>query len=400
MARKDILHLAQDEKFINAANYLFEKAFPGANRFVIIKPQGNPETKYVKDKDSIDLQYEIRSNETLDRLLKLIDNHEITVFHGLDKLKGALFLESNNKNRFMSIIYGAEIYNKQISEQELYGPRTEKLRESLQKENIIDFFKDIYRKLIYSDFNDVKDVNLKDVLFKIKVFGSLPSFSYQKLIEKGIYNPSVKKIPFTYYPIEYIIDNKEMRANGPDILLGNSASATNNHLEAMNLLNRQNIEDRCIYTPLSYGRKKYANAIISEGKKLFPDCFKPLTTFLPLEEYNEIISRCGIVIMNHYRPQGMGNIITSLYMGAKVFLNDTDAYNYFKKLGCHIYLIDKDMVNNKNAFELLTDEQVNHNRSVLKNELSTTVLVNKMRESFKEIFDYGHKFENSFQEQY
>lgn len=396
-AKKEILHLAQDEKFINAANYLFEKAFPGANRFVIIKPQANPKTKYIKDNDSIDLQYEIRSSDTLDRLLKISDDHEVTVLHGLDKLKGALYLESDHKKRFMTIIYGAEIYNEKIIENELYGHETRKLYESLQKENIIDAFKDVYRKLRYSDYNDIRDVNLKDILYKIKVFGSLPSFSYQKLIDKGIYNPSVKKIPFTYYPIEYIIENEDLRANGRDILLGNSASATNNHLEAMKLLNRQNLKGRDIYTPLSYGRKKYANAIISEGRKNFPERFKPLTEFLPLEKYNEIISRCGIVIMNHYRPQGMGNIIASLYMGAKVFLNDTAAYDYFKNLGCHIYLVNKDLIKDEHAFELLTDEQVNHNRNVLSNELSTPVLVNKLRKSFKEIFDYEQKLQNSIQ---
>lgn len=388
MAGSGILHIAQDDKFINAAYHLFEEAFPGENQFVIILPPANPPTKFLDKQVEVNAHFEIRSADTVDKLVNMSSLYQVTVFHGLNKLKGAVFSKSTNKDQFMAIIYGAEIYNNEVIGDQLIGEKTKALKRATERKTIIDVAKNIYRKFAYRDSKTVVDTDLKEVLFKMNVFGSMPSFSYNRFKDEKIYNSSVKKIPFSYYPIEFIVKNENLRVSGNNILLGNSASATNNHLEAFELLKNHNLKGRRIFTPLSYGNRRYAKAIESYGKKIFPNNFTALTSFLPLEEYNKILSRCGIVIMNHYRPQAMGNIIAQLFMGGKVFLNNTDSYQYFKHLGCHIYLIEKDFKSPENALQLLTYEQVNHNREVLKNELSMAVLIEKLRTSFSEIFDF------------
>ncbi|MDZ7680670.1 MAG: hypothetical protein U5J63_02895 [Fodinibius sp.] len=103
-------------------------------------------------------------------------------------------------------------------------------------------------------------------MVKIKNFGSLPGFTFDQLIDSELFHPSVQRIPFTYYPIEYVIKNDELRASGSNILLGNSSSATNNHLEAFELLQNLELRDRKVVTPLSYGCHKYAKAI-TEGRR-------------------------------------------------------------------------------------------------------------------------------------
>lgn len=390
MQPKEILHVAQDEKFINAAYYLFEKAFPGANRFIIVKPPADPPIRYLNTDVISNSQQLVRSEDTFDRLSSMINNHKVTVFHGIDKLKGGLFLNSAHQERIMTIVYGAEIYNQNMIGNELLGEKTKKLEHELDRYAAYEFMKNVYRRMRYKKCTKTENVDIREVLYKMNTYGSLPGFSYKKFIEKKIYNPQVAKVPFSYYPIEYIIKVSNLRANGPDILLGNSASATNNHLEAIDILSRKNLKNKKVFAPLSYGKKKYAKAIASYGKKHLRDNFDPLFSFLPLEEYNKLISRCGVVIMNHYRPQAMGNIIASLYMGAKVFLNETEAYNYFKDLGCHIFLINEDLVDNSDSFELLTDEQVEHNRRILKDELSMSSLVDGLQKSFKKIFNYDY----------
>lgn len=382
-----ILHIAQDDKFINAAFYLFEKAFPGANRFVILKPAANPPTRYISEE--VNAQFEVRSADVVNKLVEMSCNHYVTVLHGLDRLKGSVFLKSPHKDRFMSMIYGAEIYNQEIIGDEFIDKETKKFYDLTQKNTVYDTLKEVFRSIRYFRYEDITDIDLSDILYEMNVFGSFPSLSYQKYIDVGIYNPSVKKVPFSYYPIEFIIRNEDLRASGKNILLGNSASATNNHIEAFNLLKNNDLNGRKIIAPLSYGKKKYAREVILRGNNMFHDNFEPLTRFLPIEEYNKIIASCGFVIMNHYRPQAMGNIIASLFMGAKVFVNDTDAYRYFKKLNCYIYLIEQDMINSNDPFQLLTDEQIEHNRSVLKGELSTPNLVNSMRLSFSELFGFN-----------
>lgn len=383
-----ILHIAQDDKFINAAHYLFENAFPGKNDFVIVKPQANPPTRFISKDIELDARVICRSTDTKDKLVDLSSDYHVTVLHGLDKLKGAVFLNSLHKYRFMTIIYGAEIYNEQILGRSFLGKKSQELSAQVQRKTVYDYLKDIYRSIRYSKIEDIEDIDLSKVLYEMRVFGSLPGFPYNRYLTNGIYRPSLKKIPFSYYPIEFIIKDNSLRVRGRDILLGNSASPTNNHLEAFDILKNQNLDGRKIFTPLSYGRKRYAKAIIKEGKKIFRDNFEALTTFLPLEEYNKIISRCGIVIMNHYRPQAMGNIIASLYMGAKVFLHNTDAYQYLKGLGCNIFLIEKDLLVRRDVFQLLEDEQIENNRNILRDELSTSILVKNMRSSFGEIFGF------------
>lgn len=393
-----ILHIAQDDKFMNAACYLFEKAFPKNNYFVIVKPPANPPTRYLNEKVTAKSRVEVQSAQTVSKLLDLSSQADIVVLHGLDSLKGSLFLQSPNKNRFIAIVYGAEIYNRQLLGNQLLGIESKKLDKELDRTTLMDVIKWFYGRIFYRNSRIQEDVDIKEVLYKISVFGSLPGFSFEEHKKQELYNPNIKQVPFSYYPLEFIIKDEQLRAKGRDILLGNSASTSNNHLEALEILSHVNLEGRTIHVPLSYGNNKYAKALIKQGKKLFPDEFTPYTQFLPLEKYNQLMASCGVVIMNHYRPQAVGNIIAALYLGAKVLLNDTEIYRYFRRLGCHIYLIEES-IQKQGLFELLNNEQINENRQILRHHLSTDALVKGMQQSFDELFNFstGVERENKLQ---
>ncbi|WP_441000577.1 TDP-N-acetylfucosamine:lipid II N-acetylfucosaminyltransferase [Fodinibius sp. SL11] len=387
-----ILHITHDEKFINGAYYLFEQAFPGKNIYMVIKPPADPPIRYLSNQLVANARFGIRSQSLVQELAKMSNHYAVIVLHGMNKFNCLVFSGSSCKDRFMGIVHGAEIYNSGLLDNELMGEKTNELYQTtIQRYTIFDYIKDVLRSFKYRNHESLHEVDLAKILYQMKVFGSLPGMNYEKHIEQKLYNPFVKTVPFSYYPIEHIIKHESLRVSGPNILLGNSASATNNHLEAFDLLREVNIADRKIVAPLSYGYPRYAEAIIEEGKKQFGDQFTPLTSFLPLEEYNQLISNCGIVIMNHYRPQAVGNIIAALYMGAKVFLNDTDIYRYFDDLGCHIYLIEKDLTDTSDTFQLLSDAEVNHNRSILSSSLGTAALVDEIHLAFKDIFDYKVK---------
>jgi hypothetical protein len=389
MKGEQILHITNDEKFINGAYYLFEQAFPGKNTYVIMKPPADPPIRYLGKPLVENARFEIRSKNSGAQLAEMSSDYAVTVLHGMNKFNTAVFSESAHKDRFMGIVHGAEIYNSGLLQNELMGQKTHLLyQNTTQRYTIYERLKDLYRFFKYKNHESLHKVDLIKILYQMKVFGSLPDMRYSEYIDRKLYNPYVQKVPFTYYPIEYIVKNESLRASGSDILLGNSASATNNHLEAFDLLSGFNLGNSKIVTPLSYGCPRYARAIISEGNKQFGNRFTPLASFLPIEEYNKIISNCGIVIMNHYRPQAVGNIIAALYMGCKVFLNDTNIYQYFNSLGCHIYSIERDLTSAKDSFRLLSDEEIAHNRTILKNSLGTSALVDGMREAFEKIFDF------------
>jgi hypothetical protein len=124
---------------------------------------------------------------------------------------------------------------------------------------------------------------------------------------------------------------------GRDILVGNSSSVSNNHLEVFDLLARHDLGDRKIVVPLSYGSPTYRDRIIQAGQAMFGARFVPLVDFMSLDQYNATISSCAIVIMGHRRQQGVGNIATMLYKGARVFLHEnTTTYQFLKSRGAHI----------------------------------------------------------------
>jgi hypothetical protein len=107
---------------------------------------------------------------------------------------------------------------------------------------------------------------------------------------------------------------------GINIILGNSADPSNNHVEVLNKLKCHVEENIKIYCPLSYGNQSYAQEIADYGISHFGDKFIPLRDFMQLEKYSELLAEMDIAIFNHNRQQAMGNITTLLGMGKKVYI--------------------------------------------------------------------------------
>ena len=208
-------------------------------------------------------------------------------------------------------------------------------------------------------------------------FGIIHEEELQYLQNKKFIHPKARHIKMSYYPLEFIFkDIEEKFISGDNILIGNSASETNNHLEVFELLKNFNISEKKLVVPLSYGDKNYAERICKEGEELFENNFSPLTTFMSLEAYNDIIQKCSIVIMNHYRQQAIGNIVSMLWMGAKVYLDERNTfYHYLKRIGVSVYSIDVDLIpENPLVFQSLEINEVKMNREILRKEIGFDVL--------------------------
>lgn len=121
---------------------------------------------------------------------------------------------------------------------------------------------------------------------------------------------------------------------GPDVLVGNSATPTNNHAEVFDALERLDLTGRRIIVPLNYGSDTYAEAVCRAGRHRFGDAFVPLRTFMPLAEYHDVQRTCGTVIMNHRRQQAVGTLSAALYKGARVFLRpESPVYDFYSRMG-------------------------------------------------------------------
>jgi hypothetical protein len=140
-----------------------------------------------------------------------------------------------------------------------------------------------------------------------------------------------------------------------------------------------NLTKKKIIVPLSYGNRTYRDYIVKQGKKLWGENFIPLLNFMEREEYNRYILDCNIIIMNHYRQQAVGNIITSLWLGAKVFMSTrSPVYKYLKSLGIVVYTVEKDLnTGDPNVFMPLSSDEINSNRNIIYQKYSLSNILNE-----------------------
>lgn len=165
---------------------------------------------------------------------------------------------------------------------------------------------------------------------------------------------------------DYVDIDAEVRPQGPDIQIGNSATPVLNHLEAFETIARYVPPGRHVVTPLSYGDAAYREQVVRSGRSLFGDDFVPVIDYLPLADYHNLLESCGIVVMNQMRQHALGNIVSALWRGAVVYMNDTPTYRTMHRLGVGVRRFDDEFAADAlDGFPPLTTDQVVRNREIL-----------------------------------
>jgi len=127
-----------------------------------------------------------------------------------------------------------------------------------------------------------------------------------------------------------------------NVLVGNSANPSNNHIEVLAKLTTLATDNTRIYCPLSYGDKEYAETVASYGSALFGNKFVALHNFISFERYLALLASIDIAIFNHNRQQAMGTTTTLLGLGTKVYIRrDSTAWDTFSRLGLELNDIEK-----------------------------------------------------------
>lgn len=375
---KRILHIGTDEKFLNAVEFTYEKAFPGKNLIYITLSNKEVPLKHIKVSDNF--VFGDFSEQSKNEIVEMLVDFDYIILHGLDKFKSDVFFSSNAKEKFVLSIWGAEIYNNPyVLGIDLFGKKTLKRFNNRYIFEFKKILRPIYYRLIHNSLDNFNG-QLK-VIKEISMIAGQPPEDFFFLQEKNLANNKAKHFFYSYYPFEYIFKNNEdLVSAGDNILLGNSASSSNNHLEMIDILSNFDLGDSKIFTPLSYGDKTYAAEIAKIGNRKLKTHFVPLTDYMTLSEYNKTVSSCSIVIMNHYRQQAVGNIVAMLLMGAKIYLDERNTvYHYLKRIGCHVFSISKDLkVENENAFTALTEAEMENNHKIIRKEVSVDNLVTSL----------------------
>ena len=368
-----ILHIATDEKFIDTGFRVFEEVNPGGNKFIVI----TSEDKVNFVKKSI---FEKRTRKELStkEFSKYVEGFSAVVLHSLSFLN----IRLPTSVKVLWIGFGFDyydlIYKKPNS---LLLPKTTESKESLNK---YVRFKTLLKKypffwminrLITGDSSKLK------VIDKIDFFAPVLNSEYD-LVANAVPNFKPNFIDWNYGTLEddLLKGFEKKTIIGNNILIGNSAAYENNHLETFQLLRLLDIKDRDLIYPLSYGSLENKNEVLRIGDNLFGDKFNALTNFMPIDEYINTLSSCSILIMNHIRQQGLGNIIIMLYLGAKVFLRkENPIYTFFKNEGAKIYSIEDLELNKALIVEKITEDELLINRNILRKYWSRNVIQEKTK---------------------
>lgn len=173
-------------------------------------------------------------------------------------------------------------------------------------------------------------------------------------------------------------DIKPKKRDTINIQLGNSADPTNNHLEVLERLKVYKDEDIKIFTPLSYGDQEHAQKVIAYGKELFSDKFIPLTKFMPFEKYLEFLSEIDIAIFAHKRQQAMGNTITLLGLGKKVYMrSDISPWELFKNIDVKVFDVEDIEI------DLIDETTKKENQEKIKNYFSEEKYLKQLQNLFE-----------------
>lgn len=372
-----ILHITTDNKFISQALQSFEDVYPGKNE-VWMLTQSSETNASNNDYTKFSFQ------KTLNPLfsVKLL-KYDLVVLHTISVYWYLLMASAPRKVKFAWLGWGGDycgyIYK---TPDTLLLDCTLKLKQECEKKNtkklIAKIFKKISKWLLSVIVEHV-------VLRKIGSFSPVLYEDYELIKEKEMIFYLPPFIAWNYGSLEenFIKNFVGERVGGNNVLVGNNASFTNNHVEVFNLLRDINVSEkscRSILVPLSYGDECYKKLILRQGNELLGDAFEPLENFMPIENYVAIIRRCGFVIFNHIRQQGVGNIVIMLYLGARVFLRkENPVYHFLKKEGVFVNAIQELSQMPELLRQPLTEDQIQHNIQVLYKHWSREVINQKTK---------------------
>lgn len=375
-----IINCVLDEKFIDGLIATFEYTkSDNIIDYCMISDKNITSFNYIRNKDKILVVNPINFIKYLE------DCHcDVVIIHGIRSISYKIINKLPENIKIVWIGWGYDLYYtpsiyKPFIKLKLYQPLTLKYYRS----NFIDVLRDYYsyfkgqicRKHIYR------------AIGKINYFSGILPEEFELMNNNSFFH--AKKIEFHYFDLNFEIKNNRIEENvvsGNDIIIGNSADISNNHLDVFEYLKKIDVSNKKIYVPLSYaGPQKYVNKIIETGRNYWQDQFVCLNKFIPLEQYNNIISACSIAIYFHERQQAIGGIIHSFWIGCKVFMSETSVgYRYFKENGFIVYSVQKDL-NYTMINKEMPREDVIHNRKCLLNIYSPDVLLNSMYQLYKKI---------------
>ncbi|HEX4058514.1 MAG TPA: TDP-N-acetylfucosamine:lipid II N-acetylfucosaminyltransferase, partial [Galbitalea sp.] len=329
-----IVHIGRDSQFLQFAANVFESVAPGANEYIVVgaSSSGTLHNPIAHGKVTVVPS----SPQGVCALLTRRPECDLIVAHSMSVHAAAAFLRAKSTTATMWSGWGFDYYGTDAAKShELLAPLTRELeteltrsargRRSLPRRALSRVWSEYERRLIR------------------RAAARSTYFSAPVPVDEQVFRSRFPQFRGRYSQLNYasleetFTTASRAKSKSGGVLIGNSASPTNNHLDAFELLACQDLGERRVIVPLSYGSAAYRDVIVQRGTELFGANFLPLIERMPLDEYNEVVGNCDTIIMNQRRQQALGNIGTALYAGAGIFLDEVNPlYGFLKQQGVSV----------------------------------------------------------------
>lgn len=327
-----IVHLFEDQKFVDITIENFENVSDGLNKYIVFS--NNEKLTYVSRKEDVIILPNSSYKLDVDLVYK---DCQLLIIHFLSPLKLYILKHKPNHVKVIWSIWGSDAYD-HFKVQNNFEPLTD----VIQKRTLFQKLKDSYFFTFYHLIKyRVKPLRKELELLQLinYVITVLPN---EFKVIKNEFGLAAEYIDYNYGINNF--DKFSNKSLGNSILVGNSATSTNNHLDVFDIIKCTTNAD--IIVPLSYGAYDYEDYkanIISEGRRIFNKNFLPIENFMQLHDYRELTFSCNTVIMYHIRQQALANIFMSLFQGMRLFLNNKSiTYSFLNDQGMIIFDLKKD----------------------------------------------------------
>ena len=338
-----ILHLINDHQVIERTLGVYENLFPNQNEVLLFNRTS--ETKHLHKYASCPLV----TSKNLKKVAKAYDfsdiTHVIAHFMTMEKIDFIKYVPRNIHVCWE--VYGYDLYNQFLEPNGYkitYTNPIPYLKYAFAQNYLRPLFKvALILKGYKYQFNWQKKRQFEYISNRIDSIQYCCRYDAQYIEEF-----SHRQIPsyevFNYSLTEVLGDLKDSPfTTGKKLLVGNSASVSNNHLYVLEQLQRIGIGETIqLIMPLSYGGTiKYADDVEKRFCDAFPQRVKTLRDYLPLHEYNKIFLEINSCIMSAWRQESIGTIILCLYLGIKVFMsNRSPLYKWLLECGFKLYELE------------------------------------------------------------
>lgn len=356
-----VLHITPDEKFFDNVFAAWEKKDIFENKAVCIKKKSErKEYKYIKNVEQVKL---LTGKNTIRKYL-CTEIYDVVYFHSLP-LSLYQFLKYIPKDRIVIWWgWGYDLYSEMRKGPCVISPLLK--LDLFKRETKYFFLNDLFgfrvllKTILRLCIPPVLMVQRKKVLHRIDYFQPVVKLEYSMMCQ----NSDFKAEEFYCESISDEFEIEKCLDMSGDILLGNSATPTNNHLDILNVVKKYSQDNQHIILPLSYGDQRYKKWLSRRIKEA--NVIK-LENYLPEREYLNILDKCSYAVFGTIRQQALGNINYALSKGIKVFLyKDSVVYKNYKDLGFAIYSIEE--IDTFSFKTPLTKEELVQNAIAIKKE--------------------------------